>query len=130
MPDQDVICLDVARAKYRSKIDLSDAYEQVRIVPEDVGKTVFSMIYGTFISQVMQQGDCNVPSMFQRLMSTIFHSYVGRFMHVYLDDIFVYSNSVQEHQEHLALVFARLHEHHFYLREDKCELFAAKVECL
>ena len=65
LPDQDMICLDVARAKIRSKIDLSDAYEQVRIMPSDVHKMAFAMIYGMFVSNVMQQGDCNTPSTFQ-----------------------------------------------------------------
>ena len=65
LPDQDVIHLDVARGKICSKIDLSDVYEQVRIVPSDVHKTAFATIYGTFMSNIMQQGDCNTPSTFQ-----------------------------------------------------------------
>jgi hypothetical protein len=58
-PDQDQIRHDVARAPYRSKLDMTDAYEQVRIVEEDIHKTGFSTIYGTFESCVLQQGDCN-----------------------------------------------------------------------
>ena len=65
LPDQDVIRLDVTRAKIHSKIDLLDAYEQVRIVPSDMHKMAFMMIYGTFVSNIMQQGDCNAPSTFQ-----------------------------------------------------------------
>ena len=65
LPDQDVICLDVARAKICSKIDLLDAYRQVCVVPSDMHKMAFTTIYGTFVSNVMQQGDCNAPSMFQ-----------------------------------------------------------------
>jgi len=42
LPDQDVICLDIARAKICSKIDLLDAYEQIHIIPEDVHKTAFT----------------------------------------------------------------------------------------
>ena len=94
LPDQDLIRLDVARARIRSKIDLSDAYEQIRIIPSDVPKTAFATIYGTFASNVMQQGDCNAPSTFQRSMNTIFHDYIGIFMHSYLDDLFVYVTSV------------------------------------
>jgi hypothetical protein len=63
-PDQDQIRMDVARAKYRSKIDLSNAYEQVRIDPGDVHKTAFSTVFGTYESNVMQQGDCNAPATF------------------------------------------------------------------
>ena len=59
LPDQDVICLDIARAKICSKIDLSDAYEQICIIPEDMHKMAFATIYGTFVSNVMQQGNCN-----------------------------------------------------------------------
>jgi len=54
LPDQDVICLDIVRAKICSKIDLSDTYEQICIIPEDVHKTAFTMIYRMFVSNVMQ----------------------------------------------------------------------------
>jgi hypothetical protein len=80
LPDQDLIQLDIARAKIRSKINLSDAYEQVCIVPSDMPKTAFATIYGTFASNIMQQGDCNAPSMFQRSMNMIFCDYIGIFI--------------------------------------------------
>ena len=64
-PDQDIIRNDMARAAYRSKLDMSEAYEQIRIVPEHVHKTVFATVLGMFRSQVMQMGDCNAPSTFQ-----------------------------------------------------------------
>ena len=63
--DQDQIRMDVARAKYRLKIDLLNAYEQVHVEPEDVKKTAFSTVFSMFLSQVMQQGDCNAPATFQ-----------------------------------------------------------------
>src|SRR5215469_6919038 len=71
-PDQDCIRNDVARAPFRSKLDLTEAYEQVRILEKDVDKTAFSTIFGTFKSHIMQQGNCNVPSMFQWLMTRLF----------------------------------------------------------
>jgi len=105
LPDQDVIREDVARAKYRSKIDLADAYEQVRVEPRDVPKTLFSTVMGTYHSNVVQQGDCNAPATFQRLMTSIFRDVIGKFMHVYLDDIFVFSESVEDHESQLKVVF-------------------------
>ena len=47
-------------------------YEQMCIKPKDVCKTTFSTIFGTFQSQVIQMGDCNPPSTFQRLMTATF----------------------------------------------------------
>ena len=71
-PDQDAICHDIVRATFRSKLDLTEAYEQTCIRPEDIGKMTFSTIFGMFQSRVMQMGDCNAPSTFQWLMTAIF----------------------------------------------------------
>ena len=76
-PDQDTIRHNVAHALFRSKLDMSKAYEQIRVRPEDVPKTAFATIFGMFISLVMQQGDYNVPSTFQRLMTAVFREYIA-----------------------------------------------------
>ena len=49
-PEQDTIRHDVARAQLRSKLDMTEAYEQMRVKPEDVRKTTFSTIFGMFQS--------------------------------------------------------------------------------
>ena len=82
---------------------------------EDVPKTAFATIFGTFMSGVMQQGDCNAPSTFQRLTTSVFHDFVVRFIHVYLDDIFIYSSTIEEHEDHLTQVFDKLWEAQLYL---------------
>jgi hypothetical protein len=72
LPNQDMIREVVASHPFVSIIDISDAYEQMRIIPEDVPKTLFSSPLGTYISNVLQQGDCNRPSSWQRLMTYVF----------------------------------------------------------
>ena len=85
---------------------MSEAYEQIRIIPEHIHKTVFATVLGsTFGSQVMQMGDCNAPSTFQQLMAAIFQDCISRFIHVYLDNIFIYSHSIEEHEKYLGIVF-------------------------
>jgi len=123
LPDQEIIQEDVARAKIHSKIDLTDAYEQVCVRPEDVIKNAFTTILGTYVSHVMWIGDCNAPATFQRLMTTIFCDAIGRFMHMYLDDIFIYSNTIEEHEEHLQFIFEKLREFSLYLKWAKCDLY-------
>src|SRR6267154_2771057 len=129
-PDQEQIRMDVARGKYRSKINMSDAYEQIHVEPSDVWKTVFATVYGTFMSHTMQQGDCNAPATFQRLMTIIFRDFIRRFVHIYLDDIFVYSDSIEEHEKHLELVFDKLCKAQLYLEESKLDLYSKKMDCL
>ena len=95
-----------------------------------IPKTAFATILGTFVSQVMQQGDCNTPSTFQRLMTAIFRDYIGKFVHIYLDDIFVFSNTLREHEHHLELVFKRLEAARLYLSRDKVDLYSTSMDCL
>lgn len=130
LPDQEIIREDVARARYRSKIDLADAYEQVRVRPEDVHKTAFATISGTYVSHVVQQGDCNAPATFQRLMTSIFREQIGRHVHAYLDDTFIFSDTIEEHEVALRFVFEKLREHQLYVKWSKCELYSDRVDCL
>ena len=129
-PDQDMIRNDIARAPFRTKLDMSDAYEQVRVEPDDVKNTAFSMIVGTFLSNVVQQGDCNAPATFQRLMTRIFQRVIGKYVYVYLDDIFIFSYSIEEHEDHLKSVFDTLREQQLYLSTKKVDLYSAQMDCL
>src|SRR3977135_4023995 len=129
-PDQDAIRHDVARAKFHSKLDMSEAYEQIRVKPEHMPRTAFATIFGTFESRVMQMGDSNAPSTFQRLMTSIFRDFVGRFVHVYLDDIFIYSRSIEEHEEQLYQVLITLRNNHLFLSKSKIDLYSENMDCL
>ena len=102
----------------------------MRVEPQDVWKIAFSTIYGTFISQVMQQGDCNAPVTLQCLMTVIFHDHLGHFVYAYLDDLFVYSETIKEHEHHLRAVFKILRENGFYLEKEKCNLYVVRLDCL
>src|SRR6266481_834660 len=128
--DQDTIRHDVVHATCRSKLDMSEVYEQIHMRPEDVSKMAFATIYGTFMSLVMQQGDCNAPSTFQRLMTSVFHDFITRFVHVYLDDIFIFSLSIEEHKQHLSQVFDKLQETQLYLSQEKVNLYSERMDCL
>jgi hypothetical protein len=61
LPDLDMIQDQFAWAKFQSKIDMTDVYEQICIVPKDIWKTLFACPLGTFESLTLQQGDCNSP---------------------------------------------------------------------
>ena len=60
------------------------------------------MIYGMYVSHMMQIRDCNTPTMFQQVMTMIFQDFIGIFLCAYLDNLFIYSNSVDEHEKHLT----------------------------
>src|SRR5258706_4946877 len=129
-PDQDMIRNDVACAQFRSKLDMSDAYEQVRVDPNDVKNTALCTVVGTFLSNVLQQGDCNAPATFQQLMTRIFRKFIAKFIYVYLDNIFIFSNSVEEHESHLSKVFDVLRAQSLYLSAPKVDIYSKRMDCL
>ncbi len=61
-------------------------------------------------------------------MTSIFQDVIGDFMHIYLDDIFIYSNTIEDHECHLKVVFERLWENQLYLKWKECELYADEID--
>ena len=78
----------------------------------------------------MQQGDCNAPTTFQQLMTWVFREYIGIFIRVYLDDMFVYLDSLDDHEKHLEIAFRVLQEHRLFLSCSKCNLYSEDMDCL
>ena len=98
----------------------------------NVWKTAFATIAGTYVSHIMQQGDqgdCNAPAIFQWLMTSIFRDVIGKFLHVYLNNIFVHSETPEEHEAHLCIIFKHLRNAQLYLKWLKCDLYADQVDC-
>ena len=78
----------------------------------------------------MPFGLCNAPATFQRLMNQVFATEINQFILVYLDDILIFSESVEEHWEHLRMALGRLREARLYGRVHKCEFLKTRVEYL
>jgi hypothetical protein len=130
LPDIEEILREVSKHKYRSLIDGKDAYEQIRVIPEHVHRTIFTTPDGTMESLVMQQGDCNAGATYQTLMNHVFAPYLGVFVYVYLDDIIIFSDSIKEHVDHVRTVFDILRKEKLYLGPSKMQFFAEELRIL
>ena len=91
-----------------SKLDLMSGYFQVRIAEDDIEKIAFSTDYGHYEWVVMPYGLTNAPSTFQRMMNRILAPYLNQFVQVYLDDIIIYSKTVEEHYSHIRKILELL----------------------
>jgi hypothetical protein len=99
-----------------SKIDLRSGYHQLRIRPFDIPKTTFITKYGLYEFTVMSFGLTNAPAFFMNLMNSVFMDYHDKFVVVFIDDILIYSQSEEEHVDHLKMVLQRLREHQLYAK--------------
>ncbi|GBG64137.1 hypothetical protein CBR_g40584 [Chara braunii] len=97
---------------------------------EDRYKTAFKTRYGHFEWLVMPFGLTNAPATFQAAMTTEFRHMLDRFVLIYLDDILVYSRSLDEHVEHLRTVLERLRQAKHKANRDKCEFAQQELEYL
>ena len=98
----------LGRVRYFMKLGLRLGYYQVRIVERDELKTTCVIRYGSYEFLVMPFGLTNAATTFCMLMNKIFHPYLDKFIVVYLDDIIVYNNTLEEHVEHLRKIFTLL----------------------
>ena len=114
-------------AKVFSKIDLRSGYHQLRIKEADVPKTAFRTRYGHYEFLVMPFGLTNAPAAFMDLMNMVFRPYLDRFVIVFIDDILVYSQSQEEHEEHLQTVLHTLRQKQLYAKFKKCQFWLDKV---
>jgi hypothetical protein len=101
LPHIDVQFDQLAKAQVFSKIDLHSGYHQIKIRAEDIPKTAFTMRYGLYEYLVMSFGLTNAPTHFMYLMNSVFMLELDRFVVVFIDDILVYSKSMEEHEDHL-----------------------------
>jgi hypothetical protein len=130
LPIVDELLDELAGAAFFSKLNLRAGYHQIRIREKDEEKTAFKTHQGHFQFRVMPFGLTNAPATFQCLMNTIFAQFTRKFVIVFLDDILVYSATLQDHQEHLRKVLTLLRENQLYAKESKCSFAQNIIEYL
>lgn len=113
-----------------SKVDLRSAYHQIRLQPEDCEKTAFRTPTGHFEFAVLTFGLCNAPATFQTLMFNVLRPYLHLFVMVYLDDILIFSRSLDEHVQHVRKVLECLRCHQLFANREKSSFAQTEVEYL
>ncbi|KAL1215373.1 RNA-directed DNA polymerase-like protein [Cardamine amara subsp. amara] len=123
LPRIDELLDQLRGATWFSKIDLASGYHQIPIEEVDIRKTAFRSRYGHYEFVVMPFGLTNAPAAFMRLMNSVFQEYLDEFVIIFIDDILVFSKSLEEHEVHLRVVLAKLREQKLFAKLSKCNFW-------
>ena len=124
----------LGQARYFSTLDLAVGYWQIRVHPDSAEKTAFITPQGLFQFQVMPFGLTNAPSVFERLMERVLAGLNPEngpdFVAVYIDDVIVFSRTLEQHLQHLRQVIQRISDAGLKLKPSKCHFIREEVEYL
>lgn len=120
----------LGNCQYFTTLDLASGFYQVEMSSEDIPKTAFNVEHGHYEFLRMPMGLKNSPSTFQRVMDNVLKDLQNTVCLVYLDDIIVFSTSLQEHMLNLRKVFDKLRESNFKIQMNKSEFLKLETAYL
>jgi hypothetical protein len=119
------------KAKYFTKMDIRWGYNNIRVKEGDEWKAAFRTNRGLFEPLVMFFGLTNSPATFQTMMNDILKDLIDRgVVIVYMDDILIFTMTLEEHRKVVNEVLEILRQNSLYLKADKCVFEKFKVEYL
>ena len=120
LPHIETLVDNTARFSLFSFMDGFSGYNQIKMTPEDMEKTTFITLWGTFCYKVMPFGLKNVGATYERAMVTLFHDMMHREIEVYVDDMIAKFESKNDHIINLRKLFKRLRKFKLRLNPAKC----------
>ncbi|KAG8498572.1 hypothetical protein CXB51_004858 [Gossypium anomalum] len=130
LPHIDTLVDNTAGYSLFSFIDGFSGYNQIKMHPEDMDKTTFITLWGTFCYKVMPFGLKNAGATYQRAMVNLFHDMMHKDIEVYVDDMIAKSRTEKEHIEVLRRLFLRLRKFQLKFNPVKCTFGARSRKLL
>ena len=130
LPNLEEVFSVMTGSKWFSVLDLKSGYYQIETEEADKQKTAFVCPLGFWEFNRMPQGITNAPSSFQRLMERCMGDLNRKEVLVFIDDVIVFSNTLEEHEIRLRQVLERLKEYGLKLSPEKCKFFQTSVKYL
>ena len=134
MPRIDDMLDQLGMSKYFSTLDLASRYWQIRMDPASQEKTAFVTPQGLYEFLVMPFGLMNASATFQRMMQKLLTGLNPvdgpDFVSVYVDDMLIFSETLEEHIKHLQLVLDKLNGAGLKLKPAKCSFLLEGVDYL
>ena len=127
LPNITEILDKLGKCMYFTTLDLASGFHQIEVNPKDIEKTAFTVDFGHYEYVRMPFGLKNAPSTFQRVMDNVLQDLQGKICLCYMDDIIIFSTSLQEHMQSLSKVFERLRRSNLKVQLDKSEFLHKEI---
>ncbi|KAG0442587.1 Transposon Tf2-9 polyprotein [Dictyocoela muelleri] len=121
---------NLSESKYFSTLDMKSGYHQIRINKRDKYKSAFYTKSGVYQWKRMPFELINAPFTFQRVMNKMCGSMLYSCVFVYLDDVIIFSKNLNEHLDHIKMIFEKIRKFGFRLNIEKCKFLKSKVSFL
>jgi hypothetical protein len=130
IPVFDELMDELAKAKWFSTLDLNSGYHQIQLKKGEELKTSFQTHFGHFEFKVLAFGLCGAPGTFQGAMNTTLSPLLRKCVLVFFDDILVYSETVEDHIQHLRQVLQLLSRDQWNIKLSKCKFAQQSITYL
>jgi hypothetical protein len=116
--------------KIYTKLDVKDAYHNLRIAKDNKWKTTFRTKYRLYEYLIMPFGLTNTLVSFQHWMNEVLSDYLDIFCIAYLDNMLIYLDNITQYCQHVKLILERMKEVGLTLKASKYEFHIYKTEYL
>lgn len=124
-------CIDtLSKGTIYSMLDCEAGFYEIEVEEVDQNKTAFITRSGVYKWLRMPFGLVNAPFKFQKIMNSVFSDYLWKFLIIYLDDLLIFSISIEEHFIHLELVLKKLKDVGFTIKPSKTFLGKKEIDYL
>ncbi|KAI3220470.1 hypothetical protein DTO012A9_10171 [Penicillium roqueforti] len=130
LPLIDEVLQRTSKAKFFTKLDIRQGFHRIRLTPAAEDLTTFRTRYGSFKYKVTPFGLTNGPATFQRFMNTVLGDCMDDYAVAFVDDIMIYSETLEEHKKHVREVLERLQRAGLQVALSKCEFSVQKTKFL
>ena len=121
------ILSDCGNGIFFASLDMTNSFVQTHMHPDDVKLIAVNTPWGLYEWVIMPMGIKNVPAIHQRCITATLHPFIGRICHVYLDDIVIWSKSINTHFQNVTTILNALKENKLYCNPKKTKLFCTKI---
>ena len=128
MPKVEDIFSKLNGTTYFTTLDLPAGYHHIPLDKSSIPKTAFNSPFGKYEYIKVPFGLVQAPAYFQELMTGILKDFP--FAIAYLDDIIIFSKTLQEHLSHIRMVFEKLRTANLSMKKSKCNFFSKEIQYL